>query len=121
MTGSLHVLADQFWMREALGGRRIDLAVLKDLVGRDRVVERFDLVMPRIGQLIAFSHAAEAAGWTIEWIDSIDRQPQRVAFAELVKSRLPNPVLVVSDDPELLRMLPPETATFSDLQSVPDL
>lgn len=121
VTGSLHVLADQFWMREALGGRRIDLAVLKDLVGRDRVVERFDLVMPRIGQLIAFSHAAEAAGWTIEWIDSIDRQPQRVAFAELVKSRLPNPVLVVSDDPELLRMLPPETATFSDLQSVPDL
>lgn len=121
VTGSIHVLADQFWMREALNGRRIDLAMLRDVVGRGRVVERFDLVMPRIGQLIAFSYAAEAAGWTIEWIDSIDRQPQRAEFAELVKSRLPNPVLVVSDDPELLRMLPQETVTFSDLQSVPDL
>ena len=121
VTGNIHVLADQYWMRQALDGRRIDLAILKDVIGRDRVVERFDLVMPRIGQLIAFSYAAEAAGWTIEWIDSIDRQPQRVEFAELVKSRLPNPILVVSDDPELLRMLPPETETFNDLQSVPDL
>lgn len=121
MTGKVHVLADQFWMREALHGRRIDLAGLKDLVGRGRVVERFDLVMPRIGQLIAFSYAAEAAGWTIEWIDSLYRQPQRVEFAQLVESRLPNPVLVVTGDPELLRMLPPETERFSDLQRVPDL
>jgi hypothetical protein len=120
-TGNVHVLADQFWMREALDGRRIDLAVLRDVVGRGRIVDRFDLVMPRIGQLNAFSYAAEAAGWTIEWIDSIDRRPQRAEFAELVKSRLPNPILVVSDDPELLRMLPPETETFNDLPSVPDL
>jgi hypothetical protein len=119
--GNVHVLADQYWMREALDGRRIDLAMLRDVVGRGRVVERFDLVMPRIGQLIAFSYAAEAAGWSIAWIDSIDRQSQRAEFVEMVTSRLPNPVLVVSNDPELLRMLPPETETFSDLQSVPDL
>jgi hypothetical protein len=121
VAGSFHVLADQFWMRGVLNGRRIDLAMLRDVVGRDRVVERFDLVMPRIGQLIAFSYAAEAAGWTIEWIDSLDREPQRAEIAELVRSRLPNPVLIVSDDPDLLRMLPPGTETFADLQSVPDL
>jgi hypothetical protein len=121
VTGNVHVLADQYWMRQALDGRRIDLAVLRDIVGQGRVVERFDIVMPRIGQLIAFGHAAEAAGWTIEWVDSLDRQPQRAEFAELVTSRLPNPVLVVSGDPELLRMLPPGTDTFTDLRDVPDL
>jgi hypothetical protein len=121
VTGNVHVLADQYWMRQALDGRRIDLAVLRDIVGQGRVVERFDIVMPRIGQLIAFSYAAEAAGWTIEWIDSIDRQPQRAEFAELATSRLPNPILVVSGDPELLQMLPPGTDTFTDLRDVPDL
>lgn len=89
MTGNVYVLADQFWMREALNGRRINLASLRDILGSGRIVERFDLVMPRIGQLIAFSYAAEATGWTIEWIDSLDRQPQRIEFAELVESRLP--------------------------------
>lgn len=76
--------------------------------------------MPRIGQLNAFSYAAEAAGWTIEWIDQ-SIAVHNAEFAELVMSRLPNPILVVSDDPELLRMLPPETETFNDLQSVPEL
>lgn len=121
MTGNVYVLADQFWMREALNGRRINLASLRDILGSGRIVERFDLVMPRIGQLIAFSYAAEATGWTIEWIDSLDRQPQRIEFAELVESRLPNPVLVVTGDPNLIGMLPPETEIFSNLHMVPDL
>jgi hypothetical protein len=121
VTGRIHVLADQRWMRSAIGSRRIDLARLKDLVASGREVERFDLVMPQIEQLVPFGRAAEATGWTIEWIDSIDREPQIAELVGLVRARHPNPVIVVSGDPEVLRQLPPGTETFDDIDRVPEL
>ena len=121
-TRELYVVADQFWMRQALAGRRIDLDAMKAVVAGNRQVQRFDLVMPRLGQLVPFGRAAEVCGWHVEWLESVDREGQISSLVELIGSHLPGAVIVVSGDRALLELLPVgRIETFQDLDRVPGL
>jgi hypothetical protein len=91
------------------------------LVASKRNVVRFDLVMPRIEPLSAFGQAAEATGWNVVWLDSVDRAAQVDDLLDLVHSRLPSRVVVVSGDPDLLGALPPVVDVWKHLDDIPDL
>jgi hypothetical protein len=118
----LYVVADQYWMRQSLAGRRIDLDSLRRVVAGDVRHARFELAMPRLDQLIPFGRAAQQSGWHVEWLDHVEREPQISALVALVSSHLPSRVIVISGDPDLLNRLPPDRVqTFADLQRVSDL
>lgn len=121
-TAMLYVVADQYWMRLALAGRRIDLDAMRQVVAGDRSVERFVLAMPHLGQLVAFGRAAELSGWHVEWLESAERASQLSALEALIRSFLPAHVIVVSGDPNLLARLPTDRIeTFRELAQVPGL
>lgn len=81
-SNTAYVLADQYWMRLALAGRKIDLDAMRAVVAGQGQVEQFDLAMPRLRQLLPFGHAAELSGWHVEWLDSAEREPQIAALLD---------------------------------------
>ncbi len=114
------VVADQYWMHQWLAGRRLDIAGLGATVAGGRAVRSVEIVMPRIAQLVPFATAVERRGWTVHWVESIERDAQIPALVALVTRRvIDGPVVVLTGDSELLRQLPDSAETFDDLSQVP--
>ena len=97
------VVADQHWMQQVLGSRRIDLRhlALEALAGRE--AERLVLVMPDIEGLGGFGAAARRCGWQVVTV-GLARSAHRDAIVEAVRDGSRTTVLV-SDDAQLLAAL----------------
>ena len=120
-TGAVSIVADQYWMHAWLHGRRIEIGAMRDAVASGRPVDRCEIVMPRLAQLVSFARAAEQRGWQTHWIDSANRGKQVAAILELVSLRAEErPVIVVSGDPAVTGRLPTgRVEVFDDLERVP--
>lgn len=118
---SLCMIADQYWMHNWLQGRRLELARMRAVVADGRPVDRSEIVMPRLAQLVSFARAAEHCGWEVQWVDSPSREAQVVTLLELVSHRLDDGrVIVISGDPEVVNKLPGERVEiFNELSHVP--
>lgn len=119
--GPVTVVADQYWMHQQLGSRRIDLRDLSAHTSRPAASRRI-VVMPRLGQLISFAAAAEARGWEVHWTDSYERADQLEAIREIIAvAQRDGTVTLVSADPALAQHIRPVDRVFSDLDLLPDL
>jgi hypothetical protein len=119
--GAVSIVADQYWMHGWLQGRRIEIGAMRDAVAAGRMVERCEIVMPRLAQLVSFARVAEQRGWQTHWLDSANRGKQVAAILELVSLRAgEGPVIVVSGDPAVTERLPAgRVEVFDDLERVP--
>jgi hypothetical protein len=101
------IVVDQYWMLRHLGGRRIELASLRQVVAGGRTVNSCEIVMPDIASLHGFAAAARREGWHVHWTSSAERETQIEELLELVEYRLDDGrVVVVSGDDSLVDSLP---------------
>ncbi len=120
---SVSIVVDQYWMLRHLGGRRIGLGSLRQIVAGGRAVNSCEIVMPDIPQLRGFAAAARRDGWNVHWTSSAEREAQIEELLELVDYHLDDGrVIVVSGDDSLIEFLPGFLVELcTDLSRVPTL
>jgi hypothetical protein len=120
---TVSIVVDQYWMLRHLGGRRIALAALRDVLAGDRAVVSCEIVMPDIAQLHGFAAAARRDGWSVHWTSSVERAAQIEELIELVEYRLDDGrVIVVSGDGAVVERLPGHLVELcTELSMVPSL
>lgn len=91
------VIADQYWMHQELGSRRIDLHDLADVALAGRSQERLIMCIPPLESLAGFAAVAAHRGWNV--LDSpYDREGQLAALVDAAAAATGTVVLVTGDE-----------------------
>lgn len=117
------VLADQRWMRQVLGARRIDVTALAALAADGRPVAALVAVMPAIPALLGFQRMLAQRGWRVRTTSSTDRPSTLAALvAEAERAGRGSQVVLVSGDAiAIQRCAVAVEAAGGQLQVVDDL
>lgn len=106
------VIADQFWMHQVLGHRRIDLGDLADLALAGREQRALLIFVPTLPVLDGFAAAATFRGWRVERCDP-EREAQLETLGQAVEAATAQgTVVVVSAATDLLDALSWRNASF---------
>jgi len=89
------IVADQRWMRQVVGDRRIDLRALSTVIAP--TAQAF-MLAPRLASLASFMYVCERAGWII-LATTLDRSEQLGVLRELAEGVAERELIVVSGDP----------------------
>lgn len=113
------VIADQYWMHQQLGSRRIDLYDLADEALAGRSPERLLICIPPIGALAGFAAAAVRHGWDV--LDaSYDREGQIAAIVDAAEAA-PGTVVLVSGDESLTAEAAARGIAFEQVDDLAEL
>lgn len=119
------VIADQGWMHQHLGDRRVDLRSLEALAIGERARAASYLVLPPISLLEPFARAAEARGWMICTAPDAQRKSMIKAIVDLVADLGESHIaVVVTGDEDVVAALEARrlhAEIIDDLSLLPDL